>query len=561
MLSPLSSSISQGDHALQAVLATERAIITNSNTSSSSRKSSFRVTSFSASQIESNMPMGEDRYNIISDPVFGIFACTVIDGHGGSFTANITLTRLLDSIVDGIKSMSSDRNGVDDIVKHIENCFSETDTFILNEALKLQRAKHTMSKLPVPDLVPSSGNDIEKENGSQQLQQQKIIQHYMNQDFGRAGACALACVVYQDILYVAHVGDCRAVLCRQTDNDETASAQSSTNKRSHKTMKEVIPSEHSLASLSTSFKDIAHNPELVDDETFMTTDSILEERHINFSSNIILSSEIRSADDPIIARKRQRLDIGGDTFVYCSPNSAVVSITRDHCCAVEAECLLVSSLTSDANPLRPSESDKRNQVRQAPRRVGGSLAVTRAIGDGYLKVPELSPDVYRPNVPYITSRPTVTYKRLNKSDKMLVLASDGLWNYISPREIAICLEGRDGRDSSGDDSVAIEKRSPLISLQSHSSRTKAPSVANTFLEASRYWSLGFTADTAEYDKLLVGEKTNNSSLAQALVDRCVANAAVENGLSNTYLKYLPKGQRRREIIDDVTTLVLKIDCD
>ena len=268
---------------------------------------------------------------------------------------------------------------------------------------------------------------------------------------------------------------------------------------------------------------------------------------------------MRLTDDPIIARKRQRLDIGGDTFVYCSPNSTVLSVTRDHCCAVDAECLLVSSLTTDANPLRPSESDRRNQFRQAPTRVAGSLAVTRAMGDGYLKIAELSPDVYRPNVPYITSRPTVTFKRLNKSDKSLVLASDGLWNYISPREIAICLEGRDGRDSSGDNSIAIDRDAPVLSLQSHASRDKVPTIANCF-EVSRYWNLGFVADPAQYDKLLENPtSSSSSSLAQALVDRCVANAAVENRLSTTYLKYLPKGQKRRVIIDDVTTVVLKID--
>lgn len=40
-----------------------------------------------------------------------------------------------------------------------------------------------------------------------------------------------------------------------------------------------------------------------------------------------------------------------------------------------------------------------------PLRVAGSLAVTRAIGDAYLKVPELSLPPFRQHVPYITAQP------------------------------------------------------------------------------------------------------------------------------------------------------------
>lgn len=46
-------------------------------------------------------------------------------------------------------------------------------------------------------------------------------------------------------------------------------------------------------------------------------------------------------------------------------------------------------LSSDPHPNRPSAKDLRLFGAHAISRVGGSLAVTRALGDGYLKTVEL----------------------------------------------------------------------------------------------------------------------------------------------------------------------------
>ncbi|KAL6549792.1 hypothetical protein OROMI_020280 [Orobanche minor] len=51
-------------------------------------------------------------------------------------------------------------------------------------------------------------------------------------------------------------------------------------------------------------------------------------------------------------------------------------------------------------------------------RVEGILAVTRAIGDSYLK-------------PLVISEPDVTFTRRDKEDEFLILASDGLWDVMS----------------------------------------------------------------------------------------------------------------------------------
>jgi serine/threonine protein phosphatase PrpC len=59
------------------------------------------------------------------------------------------------------------------------------------------------------------------------------------------------------------------------------------------------------------------------------------------------------------------------------------------------------------------------------KRVAGSLAVTRALGDAYLKTPKLSFLPYKKHAPYITARPEVNCRLLVKEgDKVLILATD-----------------------------------------------------------------------------------------------------------------------------------------
>jgi serine/threonine protein phosphatase PrpC len=55
-------------------------------------------------------------------------------------------------------------------------------------------------------------------------------------------------------------------------------------------------------------------------------------------------------------------------------------------------------------------------------RVGGILAVSRAIGDRILK-------------PYVTAKPEIRTWNLGASDRCLVLASDGLWDVLSIRDV------------------------------------------------------------------------------------------------------------------------------
>ena len=73
------------------------------------------------------------------------------------------------------------------------------------------------------------------------------------------------------------------------------------------------------------------------------------------------------------------------------------------------------------------------------------LQPTRSFGDFHLKSDKLVWDYEygRPflphpakDFPYITAHPDVTVVNRSRDDKWLVLASDGLWDYVQPQEVA-----------------------------------------------------------------------------------------------------------------------------
>lgn len=81
-------------------------------------------------------------------------------------------------------------------------------------------------------------------------------------------------------------------------------------------------------------------------------------------------------------------------------------------------------------------------------RLLGQLAPLRALGDFRYKwskevlerhvVPHFGPNVIPPHYytpPYLTCRPDITHHVLNKNDRFLILATDGLWDMLSPMQV------------------------------------------------------------------------------------------------------------------------------
>ncbi|XP_073972647.1 pyruvate dehydrogenase [acetyl-transferring]-phosphatase 2, mitochondrial-like isoform X2 [Rhodnius prolixus] len=58
----------------------------------------------------------------------------------------------------------------------------------------------------------------------------------------------------------------------------------------------------------------------------------------------------------------------------------------------------------------------------------------------------IPPDLYTP--PYLTASPDVTYHKLTESDKFVVIATDGLWDVLSPQQVVQLVgDHMDGRSS------------------------------------------------------------------------------------------------------------------
>ncbi|RLN04654.1 putative protein phosphatase 2C 9 [Panicum miliaceum] len=135
----------------------------------------------------------------------------------------------------------------------------------------------------------------------------------------------------------------------------------------------------------------------------------------------------RSADEPACRCEQQmpsRCDHVGSTAVVAvvSPTHVVVGNAGDSR-AVLSRAGVPVALSVDHKPDRPDELARieaaggRVIYWDGPR-VLGVLAMSRAIGDGYLK-------------PFVSSEPEVTVTERTDEDECLILASDGLWDVVT----------------------------------------------------------------------------------------------------------------------------------
>uniref|UniRef100_A0A0D9WH97 protein-serine/threonine phosphatase n=1 Tax=Leersia perrieri TaxID=77586 RepID=A0A0D9WH97_9ORYZ len=123
-------------------------------------------------------------------------------------------------------------------------------------------------------------------------------------------------------------------------------------------------------------------------------------------------------------RKPARPDHVGSTAVVAvvGPTRVVVANSGDSR-AVLCRAGVPVPLSVDHKPDRPDELERIKSaggrvIYWDGARVLGVLAMSRAIGDGYLK-------------PYVTSEPEVTVTERSDDDECLILASDGLWDVVT----------------------------------------------------------------------------------------------------------------------------------
>jgi hypothetical protein len=116
--------------------------------------------------------------------------------------------------------------------------------------------------------------------------------------------------------------------------------------------------------------------------------------------------------------------------IILPPATRPIDLTTDHSAYNPAEVRAV--LRRCNNAPRAISSGMGGGIK----RVAGSLAVTRALGDAYLKTPRLSFFPYKTHTPYITARPEVNCRHIVKGgDKVVVLATDGVWERAGGEDI------------------------------------------------------------------------------------------------------------------------------
>ncbi|PIN05286.1 Serine/threonine protein phosphatase [Handroanthus impetiginosus] len=208
---------------------------------------------------------------------------------------------------------------------------------------------------------------------------------------------------------------------------------------------------HGCSHVATKCKERLH--EMVRDELLL--DDVVESRNSNNWWKCVMERSFTRMDKEVVAWNENVVD---SMTVSCrcelqTPecdavgSTAVVAVVTPHKIIVancgDSRALLCRNgkaipLSTDHKPDRP---DELNRIQAAGgrviywegARVLGVLAMSRAIGDNYLK-------------PYVSCEPEVTITERTEEDECLILASDGLWDVVSNETACgvahMCLKGK-----------------------------------------------------------------------------------------------------------------------
>lgn len=188
------------------------------------------------------------------------------------------------------------------------------------------------------------------------------------------------------------------------------------------------------------------------------------------------------------------------------------------------------------------------------RRVAGSLAVTRALGDAYLKTPLLSFPPYKRHAPYITARPEVNCRLLPKgggemTSNMLVLATDGVWERNDGHDVLRWIRNHTAECASQEQRKANRVEGSAITAD-----TLSPE--STQVENAADWKKRKFRPRRRLGLLEnVGPQSN---VSEVVVRRVLHKVCRSRKMSMRDLLALPKGRARRSRHDDITVCVVDL---
>ena len=234
-------------------------------------------------------------------------------------------------------------------------------------------------------------------------------------------------------------------------------------------------------------------------------------------------------------------------------------------------------LTTDHSAYNPAEvTAVLRRCNNAPRaissasgggikRVAGSLAVTRALGDAYLKTPRLSFFPYKRHAPYITARPEVNCRLLSKGGgRVLILATDGVWERCSGDDVLRWVRSYYNERIAGAENHSGHKRKRGSVVSSSASGTTTPHSSGSSTGGrgggARTWrreygrSASASASTHNNeDQAMYSAFTVSDVIIRRVLNRVRRARNMPNLRS---LTELPKGRARRSKHDDITAMVI-----
>ncbi|KAK3018631.1 hypothetical protein RJ639_003500 [Escallonia herrerae] len=216
---------------------------------------------------------------------------------------------------------------------------------------------------------------------------------------------------------------------------------------------------HGCSHVATKCKDRLHD--IVKEELEITAGRLTDWKKSMERSFSRLETEVTACSEDVLGAscrcelQAPESDAVGSTAVVSvvTPDKIIVANCGDSR-AVLCRNGAAVPLSTDHKPDRPDELDRietaggRVIFWDVPR-VLGMLAMSRAIGDNYLK-------------PYVSCEPEVTITDRSDEDECLILASDGLWDVVSNKtacDVArMCLKGKvpSATSSLGSDNAGFE---------------------------------------------------------------------------------------------------------
>jgi len=389
------------------------------------------------------------------------------------------------------------------------------------------------------------------------------------------------------IVYSAHTGDCRSILLTTTKNSSSKSSRQYNDVGSDSECNSN--SDSSSCSSSDGDDEIdSDSEELRLSGLFSSCYDRLRKRPLNMMDNVKSSSSG--------SNKRCRLwnwstsqDAANEEYYYGEKRQKSQSNTSSSVCSIANSIeafqpspitrrLLSFDLTNDHTPYNENEAKLvRKRCNYAThaiaasssggiKRVAGSLSVTRALGDAYLKTPTLSFYPYNNHAPYITALPEVNSRILEEGDRMLVLASDGVWERVSGNDVSQCIKSfykaSNKRKSSSQSAV-----SSFSSFSSNGGKINNDTASATYMTTSksvhRLPRMRMLPTRSLWKKEL-----NHDENEQILTKAKVSDAIVSHVLNQVRKKHkmrsmkelmdLPKGHKRRVKHDDITNMVIDL---